>query len=470
MEQFVLAFIAFFALLYVLRRFNLHHVALPLVCVFALFFLAQPVIFASINGQGFGIYDSRFYLSDLLDELWYLVPFGLVGFISWGTWLMRIIAAKFYRPISNDFRTTTSVVVPSFREDPDVLIRCLKTWLQDNPNEVILVIDVDDVEVLERLKEYESDSRVKVIPFKHEGKRSALAVGIRTSKYEIVVLSDSDTAWEPGLLDKVQMPFIDPRVGGVGTRQNVVHRESSAWRIVADWLINTRYLDYVPIESMSGSVACLSGRTVAYRRSAIIHKVHDLEYEYFFGRLCIAGDDGRLTWLVLGQGYKTVYQANAQAWSMFPNTFKAFLKQRIRWSRNSYRCYLTAMYNGWLWRQPIVTQVRVLQILITPITMFFGLFFAGMWLFTEEWKMLAFAIAWLVIGRGIRSLSHLREHPEDIWLLPMVCLIVITIAEPVKFWAFISMNKQGWLTRTATQQGNEGQSEASLYTGTAGTN
>ena len=67
-----------------------------------------------------------------------------------------------------------------------------------------------------------------------------------------------------------------------------------------------------------------------------------LEHEFFLGRRCIAGDDGRLTWLVLASGYRTVYQSTAHALSMFPTTFRAFCKQRVRWSRNSYRCYLTA--------------------------------------------------------------------------------------------------------------------------------
>jgi N-acetylglucosaminyltransferase len=42
---------------------------------------------------------------------------------------------------------------------------------------------------------------------------------------------------------------------------------------------------------------------------------------------------------------------------MFPNSLPAFFKQRVRWSRNSYRCYLTSIGKGWLWRQPFITQV-----------------------------------------------------------------------------------------------------------------
>ena len=53
----------------------------------------------------------------------------------------------------------------------------------------------------------------------------------------------------------------------------------------------------------------------------------NLENEFFLGKRCIAGDDGRLTWLVLASGYTTVHQSSAKAISMFPSSFKAFVKQ-----------------------------------------------------------------------------------------------------------------------------------------------
>ncbi|MFZ4664626.1 MAG: glycosyltransferase [Caldilineaceae bacterium] len=325
------------------------------------------------------------------------------------------------------------------------------------------MVDLADTEVLARLQAYEADPRVRVIPFKHQGKRSALGVGIRAARYEVLVLVDSDTAWEPGLLDAVQMPFVDPRVGGVGTRQNATQRGSSVWRIMADWIINVRYLDYVPVESLFGGVACLSGRTAAYRLAIVKPVVADLEYEYFMGRLCVAGDNGRLTWLVLRQGYKTVYQSSARAWSMFPDQLRAFVKQRIRWSRNSCRCYLTAIYHGWLWEQPLATQIRVMQILLTPVTQLLALFYIGFALLYLHWSFGVAALLWLLLSRTIRSISHLREHPRDILFLPLLALCVIMIALPIKSWAFITMNKQGWLTRTTTSIGGEGQLEASLH-------
>lgn len=401
-------------------------------------------------------------LAKWLQRFWYFLPMGLVGFTSWGVWAIRWGISRRYRPLVNEYRTTTSVVVPVFREDPDVLVRCLDSWLREDPGEIILVVDLGDVGVFDRLAGLRDD-RVRVIPFHHDGKRSALGVGIRAARNELVVLTDSDTSWERGLLDALQMPFVDPWVGGVGTRQSAYARESSIWRVIADWLVNTRYLDYVPCQGMAGGVACLSGRTAAYRRAAVLPVLGDLEHEYFLGRRCSAGDDGRLTWLILSSGYRTAYQGSARAWSMFPCTFRAFVKQRVRWGRNSYRCYLTAISRGWLWRQPLMTQVTVFQILLTPFSMFCALSFAGLALLHQQWGLLALGIGGTLLGRAIRSVSHLREHPGDIVLLPLVTAVVILIALPIKTWAALTMNTQGWLTRSSDRIAGEGQTEASLH-------
>jgi hyaluronan synthase len=391
-----------------------------------------------------------------------LVPIGVVGALSWSIWLIRKVLSARYRPTVNDFRTTTSVVVPSFREDPDVLERCLDTWLAQDPTEVIVVLDVEDTVAFARLTA-RKDQRLTVISFAHEGKRSALGVGIRAARGEVLVLCDSDTHWQPGLLAAVQMPFVDPEVGAVGTRQNVYQPTSSIWRRVADWIIDLRYLDYVPATARAGAVVCVSGRTAAYRRSAVLPVLDNLEHEFFLGRRCIAGDDGRLTWLVLASGFRTVHQDSARALSMFPSTFRAFCKQRVRWSRNSYRCYLTAAWKGWLWRVPLVSQVTVLQILFTPVTMFAAVYYVvASGLSDRGWQALALSLTWVLVGRAIRSVSHLRRRPSDLAILPLVALVIALVALPIKTYALVTMNKQGWLTRRSDLTGGEGQDQASL--------
>ena len=390
-----------------------------------------------------------------------VVPLGIAGVLVWSLWFYRFISSRLYKPVVNDFRATTSVLVPSYREDPDILLRCLASWLSQDPDEVIIVVDVADEECQRVLAEVD-DPRLRVIVFKHSGKRSALGVAIRAARNEIIVFADSDTSWEPGLLDAVQMPFVDPAVGGVGTQQNVYQRTTSVWRRIADWLINLRYYDYVPAMSRRGGVICLSGRTAAYRRSVILPVTENLENEFFLGRRCIAGDDGRLTWLTIASGYKTVHQSNARAISMFPDSFSAFVKQRVRWSRNSYRCYLTAVWKGWLWRTTTISRITVLQILLTPLTMGLTMGYLVFNRLDGTARSYVFAAIWLLGGRGIRGISHLRRHPSEIFLLPLTVLMVVMISLPIKLYAFITMNKQGWLTRTTDSLGGDGQSASTL--------
>jgi cellulose synthase/poly-beta-1,6-N-acetylglucosamine synthase-like glycosyltransferase len=396
-------------------------------------------------------------------QLHHYVPIGLVGVLSWSVWLTRFTLSRFYKPVEPGYVATTSVVVPAYREDPDILDRCLDSWLRENPTEILVVPDVADEDVIRRLHlRAAADPRLRVLPIVHNGKRSALGAGIREARQEILVLSDSDTSWEPGLLASVLAPFADPKVGGVGTRQNAYLPKTSLWRRVADWMIDVRYLDYVRAQSRAGAVACLSGRTVAYRRRIVLPVLEHLEDEFFLGRRCISGDDGRLTWLVLASGYKTVYQSTARAMSMFPDKGRAFFKQRLRWSRNSYRTYLTAMWKSWLWRQPFVCQVSVLQVMLTPVTMGFAMTYLIVWVLHPQRLVAVIAVSWLLAGRGLRGISHLRERPSDIWLLPAVAVLTIAIALPVKLYAFATMNVHGWLTRSADQLGGEAQSASSL--------
>jgi hyaluronan synthase len=396
-----------------------------------------------------------------LEQYRHLVPIGIAGLVSWSVWLLRRLLSAQYRPVPAGYTTTTSVVVPAYHEDPDILDRCLASWLAENPTEVIVVPDVQDAEVIARLRRH-PDARLLVLPIVHQGKRSALGAGIRAASSQVVVLADSDTQWEPGLLAAVQAPFRDPRVGGVGTRQNVYRPDSSMWRRVADWMIDIRYLDYVPAQGRAGAVACLSGRTAAYRREAVMRVLGHLEHEFFLGRLCISGDDGRLTWLMLASGYRTVHQDTARTLSMFPDRLRPFLKQRLRWSRNSYRCYLTAIWKGWLWRQPLICQVSVLQVMLTPLTMGIAMAYLVRWFLHPQQYVATVAIAWLLAGRTIRGMSHLRRRPGDIVALPLVAFMTVFIALPVKLYAFVTMNTQGWLTRGDQFMGGEAQGAASL--------
>ena len=278
----------------------------------------------------------------------------------------------------------------------------------------------------------------------------------------MVVLTDSDTMWETGFLKNLLAAFADPAVGGVGCRQNVYRPGTSLWRRVADWMLDVRYLHYLPAMARHAAIPCISGRTAAYRRAAVLPVLQELEYERFWGKLCVSGDDGRLTWLILRDGWKAAYQMNARAWTVFPNTFRGFLQQRIRWSRNSYRCYLRSIWEGWLWRQPAITSVSVLQNLFGPFTLTLAAYFLVTELFHHHWALAALVWSWLLLGRAIKGVGHLFSEPEAVLFLPLITLVFILVMIPVKVYALLTLNKQGWITRREDGGVAEGQASVTL--------
>jgi cellulose synthase/poly-beta-1,6-N-acetylglucosamine synthase-like glycosyltransferase len=355
------------------------------------------------------------------------------------------------------------MVVPVYREDLLVLERCLASWLRSDPDEVVLVIDHSEGEAIESARGWEAtDRRIKSIVVEKPGKRHALCAGIRAAQHDVVVLTDSDTLWADGFLRNLLMAFADPAVGGVGCRQNVLEPSTSIWRRVADWMLDVRFLHFLPAMARRKAIPCISGRTAAYRRNAVLPLLAELEFETFWGRLCISGDDGRLTWLILRDGWRAAYQSSARAWTVFPNTFRGFSKQRIRWSRNSYRCYLRAFCNGWMWRLPLITPLSVAQNLLGPFTLLVPVSLIALSIPTGN-DVLAGAIAlWLLVGRAIKGWRHVAEHPSALLLLPFIALVFIVVMIPIKLYALLTLNRQGWVTRRTDDAVAEGQGSNTL--------
>ena len=228
------------------------------------------------------------------------LPLGVFGMVRWSIWLCKKIPAAFYQPITAPFTTSAAIVTPVYEEDPVIFRRALESWRINQPDEIITVIDVTDTTCIDIANEYPD---VTVIVTAIPGKRPALVDGILAATTDIVVLVDSDTIFEPQVLQRVLRPFADSRIAGVGTRQKVLVRDS-IWQRIADMFLDVRYEDEVPaLTRMGQGLSCLSGRTAAYRRSALVPLLNQFLGETFLGKQCMSGEDKRLTTLVLKAGY-----------------------------------------------------------------------------------------------------------------------------------------------------------------------
>jgi hyaluronan synthase len=378
--------------------------------------------------------------------LFLLIPIGLLGLFRWGMWLVKRIPALFYRPITNDHNPTATIVTPVYNEDPVLFRLAIDSWIVNKPDRIIAVVDETD-ETCQAIAD--SYPEVDVMLIDEPGKRPALAMGVDATTTDIVVLVDSDVIWEHDVLQKVKMPFANPRIGGVGTRQNMYPSENDTatlWERLADIYLDIRYADEVPATTIiSKAVSCLSGRTAAYRTELLQQLREPFLNETFNGIPCMSGDDKRYTTLVLQSGYLTWNQLNARVHSTFKPDFKGFVKQRVRWSRNSFRSDLRALWKGWVWRYPYLA-IMLIDKTIAPFTLLLGpLVFVFSLVLGYWWLALALLIWWHV-SRSVKLWPHLRDNPRD-WLIVPIYIAVTYYMSLVKGYALLTLNEHKWLTR-----------------------
>jgi hyaluronan synthase len=385
-------------------------------------------------------------LVDILTSTALLIPIGLVGVIRWAMWLAKRIPATFYRPIQNNYDTTATIVTPVYNEDPVLFRQAIESWIANKPDKIIAVIDVTDTHCMAIAGEY---PQIRVLPIDIPGKRAALAAGVARTTTDIVVLVDSDVIWEPDVLKKLKMPFADPKIGGVGTRQSMYPSDgnrATIWERMADIYLDIRYADEVPATTIIGqAVSCLSGRTAAYRTKLLQSLREAFLKETFNGKPCVSGDDKRYTCLVLQRGYKTWNQLNARVYSTFKPDFQGFQKQRIRWSRNSFRSDLRALWQGWVWKHPYLA-VMLIDKTIAPFTLLIGPIVLVIAMIIGNWQLVAALLIWWHASRAIKIFHHLWRRPAD-WLILPFFIAMTYYMSLVKAYALFTINEHKWLTR-----------------------
>jgi hyaluronan synthase len=380
------------------------------------------------------------------------IPIGTLGVIRWFFWLAKVIPALFYRPFRNDFNCSATVITPVYNEEPRLFRQAIESWLRNKPERIIAVIDTTDVNCQQIAKEY---PQVEMIVTDVPGKRDALVRGIRAANTDIVALVDSDVIWEPDVLAKLKMPFADPKIGGVGTRQHMTPsngKSATLWERMSDILLDLRYTAETPATvAMGQAVSCLSGRTAAYRTDLVKRLSDRFLNETFNGRQVLSGEDKWFTCLVLEEGYKTYNQLNAHVYSTFKPDFKGFVKQRVRWGRNSLRSDLRALWRGWVWRYPYLA-LNLLDKTVAPFTLLLSPIALAFAVILQKWWLVVAILLWWLVSRFIKLLPHFVRRPLDIFLLPIFILVSFFLSL-VKAHSLLTLNRHEWLTRNVAMQG-----------------
>ncbi len=395
--------------------------------------------------------------------------FAFFSTLVWALWILKVVLSRRYRPVTEPYEVTTSVVIPVVDEPLDLFRDVLTRIVDQRPDEVIVVINGAVNPALEQV----SDEFAPLVRWVHTpipGKRNAVKIGTQLSTGEITVLVDSDTVWTEGTLPELVKPFADPAVGGVTTRQRILEPERSWITRWADWLENTRALYSMPAQSALGQVGCLPGRTIAFRRRILMQVMDKFMSEKFLGVFLEVSDDRTLTNLTLKAGYRTVYQYTSLCYTDAPLKVKKLAKQQLRWARGSQ--YNTLRMLPWMIGHAPVLAVFFLTDILLPFLLLgtilgwvyrsvsgtgTNLYQAILETYTglNGWAwVVALMIVSSVLSMSIRQIRHLHEKPSDFLRLPVFIIVSTFFLMPIRIVGFLRMaHASGWGTRAGAYGG-----------------
>jgi cellulose synthase/poly-beta-1,6-N-acetylglucosamine synthase-like glycosyltransferase/peptidoglycan/xylan/chitin deacetylase (PgdA/CDA1 family) len=244
----------------------------------------------------------------------------------------RSEVARWYRP-------GVSVVVPAYNEAANVAatVTSLVASRYDGAFEVVVVDDgsTDDTAAIVAGLGLPG---VRLVRQRNGGKHAALNHGIAVARYDVLVLVDGDTVFQPDTLMALVNRLRDPAVGAVSGNTKVGNRTG----ILGRW----QHLEYVMgfnldrrMYDMIRTMPTVPGAVGAFRRRALLAAGG------------VSGDtlaeDTDLTMAICREGWEVTYEESAVAWTEAPATLRQLWRQRYRW------CYGT-MQSMWKHRRAVL--------------------------------------------------------------------------------------------------------------------
>lgn len=382
--------------------------------------------------------------------------------ISWVFFGVKLTMSFKYKGITKALthNPSVSIIIPVVDEPMEVWQRTLagiKAGVGDLKYEVIIVCNGA---YSQDNYDYAKAQGYKVFKLKQADKRYAIEEGVKHATNEITILLDSDTMATPYSIQSLVHGFVDPQVGGIVPLQKVHNREKSIVRRMCDWFEDMRFFYTMPGLSYTNSVPCLIGRLFAIRTDLLKKYIPEFKDQYFLGVRCLSGDDRLLTSYLLKDGYKTLLDRESLVYTECPDTISKFVKQRLRWSRTSFRETILSL--PWLFKKPYVATVMLGDILLR--WMIFAVYISFLlailkivntphWLATVVpqidylWIYILGGLIGMTIGAYIKQIPHLKRYPQDILYVPVFLFFMVFILTPVEWFGNLTIREASWMTR-----------------------
>ncbi len=220
------------------------------------------------------------------------------------------------------FTEPVSVLVPAYNERECIANTVRSLMSSEHPIEVI-VIDDGSTDGTADIVEAMRLPNVRVVRQQNAGKPAALNNGLAHARYNIVVMMDGDTVFEPATVRELVQPFGAPRVGAVAGNAKVGNRDSliGAWQhieYVMGFNLDRRMYDLL------GCMPTIPGAVGAFRADAL-HRFGGMSEDTL-------AEDTDVTMALHRDGWRVVYAEKARAWTEAPESVQQLWSQRYRWS------------------------------------------------------------------------------------------------------------------------------------------
>ncbi|MCL8015736.1 bifunctional polysaccharide deacetylase/glycosyltransferase family 2 protein [Streptomyces sp. AS02] len=290
------------------------------------------------EATGATLYEGKALIGAVAVAEW-AVPVLSVGLVVVGVavlgrfGMMLLLARRHYRQRNKrrfswgpPVHEPVSVIVPAYNEK-ECIANTLKSLAQStHPIEIIVVDDgsTDNTSEIARDAARELGmTNVRVIRQENAGKPAALNNGVRSASYDIVVMMDGDTVFEPDTVRHLVQPFADPEVGAVAGNAKVGNRNTviGAWQhieYVMGFNLDRRMYDLLRC------MPTIPGAIGAFRREAVL-EVGGMSEDTL-------AEDTDITIAMHRAGRRVVYQEHARAWTEAPGSLRQLWSQRYRWS------------------------------------------------------------------------------------------------------------------------------------------
>jgi hyaluronan synthase len=370
----------------------------------------------------------------------------------------RFLFSLFYRRTKDaGLEPHVAIVMPGFNEQ-DAIADSLRSLLAlDYPAAKLEIVAVNDGSTdgtLAAMRAVAADAggRVQVIDLgTNQGKRAAMAAGIRATEADIVAFVDSDSVLEPDAMRKLVQSFADEKVGAVCGHADVLN-------VRENWLTRMQAVRYFvafrvvkAAESIFNAVTCCSGCFSAYRREAIMPHLDWWEHQTFLGKPSTFGDDRSLTNCVL-RDWKVRYEAQAVSHTLVPTTFKQFMTQQLRWKRSWTRESL--IVGSFIWRKnPIAAAsvyVGMILPLIAPVVAVHAVLYMPLVSGAGMPLVYLIGVYAMALAYGLYYAAW-KPRYDGLWIYGVVfCFFYLFFLLWQTYWAIATARSASWGTRPAT--------------------